>query len=277
MIFLGDVACPDTKVAVFNEAVANCKCFVNEVIVLNLEGTFVDGEQSFNSKQVLDVFLQKGKKVIISLANNHMYDYPECVLPTIEYLREKGVGVFGICDSDGQVKPYVYEDEDDVKHAFFGHCWRLYTQTNGNKVNNVRVVDHGYDEFIEIVTRYMKENPKTKVYCFMHWNYDLEKLPFPLHLNVARKLIDNGCAAVMGSHSHRPQAAEIYKEKPIVYGMGNFYLPSNLYFSGKLSYPECSKDTYALVMSANGPKIQWFRTDDLQQRVPIVEIGRAHV
>ena len=200
-----------------------------------------------------------------------MYDYPERILPTVEYLREKGVGWFGICENDGQVKPYVYEDEEGVKHAFFGHCWRLYTQTNSNMVNNVRVVDHGYDEFIEIVTRYIKENPKTKVYCFMHWNYDLEKLPFPLHLNVARKLIDNGCAAVIGSHSHRPQSAEIYKEKPIVYGMGNFYLPSNLYFSGKLSYPECSKDTYALVMSSNGPKIQWFRTDDLQQKNPIVE------
>ena len=266
MIFLGDIACPNVRVAAFNNAVAKCKCFENEVIVLNLEATIAPDDQVFseetlfNSKHVLDSFLQKGRKVIVSLANNHMYDYPERILPTIDYLHSKGVGTFGICENDGSYVPYVYE-ESDVKHAFFGHCWRLYTETNKNKVNDVRVVDYPYDEFIETVTNYMRMNPDTRVYCFMHWNYDLEKLPFPLHLNVARRLIDNGATAVIGSHSHRPQAAEIYKGKPIVYGLGNFYLPSNLFFAGKLSYPEVSKDTYALVLNNEMATIQWFRTD----------------
>lgn len=157
------------------------------------------------------------------------------------------------------------------KTAFFGHCWRLYTQTNTNNVNDFRIVDNYYDEFIDIVSRYIKANPETKVYCFMHWNYDLEKLPFPLHLNVARKLVDNGVEAVIGCHSHRPQAAEIYKGKPIAYGLGNFYLPSGLFFSGKLNYPKCSQDTYALVLSNGDVKIQWFKTDDSTLKTPIVQ------
>lgn len=277
MIFLGDIACPDVRVVAFNNAVDKCKCFENEVIVLNLEATIAADDQSFseetlfNSKHVLDAFLRKGRKVIVSLANNHMYDYPERIQPTIDYLHGKGIGTFGICENDGSYVPYVYE-ESDVKHAFFGHCWRLYTETNKNKVNDVRVVDYPYDEFIETVTNYMRIHLDTKVYCFMHWNYDLEKLPFPLHLNVARRLIDNGATAIIGSHSHRPQAAEIYKGKPIVYGLGNFYLPSKLFFSGKLSYPDVSKDTYALVLKDDKAKVQWFRTDSPpHSEVPIVE------
>lgn len=279
MIFLGDIACPDERVDAFNEAIANSKCFDNEVVILNLEATFAESGQGFadetlfNSKKVLDAFLHKGKKVIVSLANNHMYDYPNRIVPTMKYLSNKGVGMFGICETDGQVKPYVYEDELGNKHAFFGHCWRLYTQTNVNRVNNVRVVDHAYSDFINIVSQYIKCNPETKVYCFMHWNYDLEKLPFPQHLNVARKLIDNGASCVIGSHSHRPQAAEMYKGKPIAYGLGNFYLLSNMYFSGKLGYPACSKETYALLISEGKAKIQWFRTDDPQQKFVVVENG----
>lgn len=68
MIFLGDIACPDVRVSDFNNAVMQCCCFDDEVIVLNLEATFAENEQEFsdptlfNSKKVLDAFLKKGKR-----------------------------------------------------------------------------------------------------------------------------------------------------------------------------------------------------------------------
>jgi poly-gamma-glutamate synthesis protein (capsule biosynthesis protein) len=95
----------------------------------------------------------------------------------------------------------------------------------------------------------------------MHWNYDLERLPMPMHRNIARKLIDVGASGVIGSHSHVPQGGEIYKGKPIVYGLGNFYLPSGIFFNGNLSYPEASKMTYALQINDDKLNILWFRTD----------------
>lgn len=284
MIFLGDIACPEKKVDAFVKSVKACKIFKNELVILNLEATFsfddncqdYNDECLFNSKKVLDGFLDS-EKVIVSLANNHMYDYPERILPTKKYLESLGIGTFGLCDENGLVLPYEYKTLKGEKLAFFGHCWRLYTKTNTNKVNDIRVVDHEYGSFIKIVTQYIEQNQDTKVYCFMHWNYDLEKLPFPLHLNVARTLIDNGAYGVIGSHSHRPQAAEIYKGKIIVYGLGNFYLPSNVYFSGKLKYPEYSKDTYALVCNDNNIEFQWFKTDDEKQDAPIVLACREDI
>lgn len=265
MIFLGDIACPYNKVKEFADAVSKIEAFKDEVIVLNLEANILEEDDKkrpvtlYNAPEVLDGFAGC-KKIVVSLANNHMYDYPTKILPTKHRLEKQGVGVFGLAEEDGSIKPLVYE-ENGVKMAFFGHCWRLYTHSNCNTENSVRISDAYYDEFARVVIDYVKQHPDTKVYCFMHWNYDLEKLAMPMHVKFSRHLIDNGVEAVIGSHSHRPQGAEIYKGKAIAYGLGNFYLPSGQYFGGNLSYPACSQESYALRLSDKGASLLWFDTD----------------
>lgn len=105
----------------------------------------------------------------------------------------------------------------------------------------------------------------------MHWNYDLEKWIMPMHRNISRDLIDLGVAGVVGCHSHCPQGAEFYKGKPIAYGLGNFYLPSNCYFNGKLVFPSFSKETYALKVNDDENRILWFNTDKNDEIVSFVQ------
>lgn len=266
MLFLGDVVCPDERVDAFIQCLENEHVFDNEIVVLNLEANILFEKDNrkpltlWNSPQLFKAFT-KAKQVIVSLANNHAYDYPEKILSTVSFLHENGIGVFGICNEDGSFNPFEYVDETGVSHAFFGHCWRLYTKTHPNLVNKVRIVDSLYDEFNEQVRVYKLNHPHTKVYCMMHWNYDMEFLPFPMHRKIARQLVDFGVDAVIGSHSHRPQGAEVYKGKPIAYGLGNFYLPSGVYFEGKLKYPECSHKTYGLRLRDKTIEALWFETD----------------
>ena len=194
MIFIGDIACPSLKVDSFISSIRSLGIFKNEIVVLNLEANILDEKENkrsltlFNSPKVIDAFTD-AKKVIVTMANNHMYDYPSKIQITASYLRSKNIGVFGICEKDGSVLPFEYE-ENGIKYAYFGHCWGLYTRTNTNNENNVRIVDHDYDIFANIVLDYVKMNPRTKVYCFMHWNYDLEKWIMPMHRNISRDLID---------------------------------------------------------------------------------------
>ena len=267
MIIIGDIACPDEKVECFRSSIESIHAFDDEIVVLNLEANILDNSDTrkpltlWNSPIVADVF-SKARIVIVSLANNHAYDYPEFIKRTESLLLEKGIGVFGLYEDDGSIKPFEYKDIDGNEYAFFGHCWRLYTRTNPNTINNVRVVDCMYDEFVDVVGNYCKKRPNVKVYCIMHWNYDLEHLPFPMHRRIARNLIDVGVEAVIGSHSHRPQGAELYKGKVIAYGLGNFYLPSNVFFNGKLIYPDCSHKTYGVILSeGKESRIIWFDTD----------------
>lgn len=274
MIFLGDLACPHEKERDFIEAVSKIKAFHDELIIVNLEGIFLcRGEKQrpltlYNTSNALNAFRQS-KGVVVSLANNHTYDYPDKIQRTIDILQSMGIKCFGV--TNGKTHDPLEIEENGTRMAFFGHCWRLYTHTNPNKENNIHVYDLYYDEFVREVKNYKKSHADTKVYCFMHWNYDGEKLAMPMHRKLSHDLIDAGVEAVIGCHSHRPQGAELYKCKPIVYGLGNFYLPSGIYFDGKLKYPNYSKETYGLRINGDKYEVIWFKTDN--DSIAIRQIG----
>lgn len=266
MIFIGDIACPNEKAKDFSSSVEKIIQFQNEIIVANFEAvikqhtTVSRNNTLYNSKDGLCGF-HNAKKVILSLANNHMYDYPEDILYTKELLIKQGYGAFGLYNNDGSFSPYEYTDENNKSYAFFGHCWSLYTRTNRNTINNIRVVDCGYDEFINVVSQYKRNHSTTQVFCMMHWNFDMETIPLPFHRLISRKLIDVGVEAVIGSHSHVPQCVELYNDHIIAYGLGNFYLPSGIFFDGKLCYPGYSKTTIGISISDSDTQIMKFSTD----------------
>lgn len=99
MIFLGDIACPYERVSDFIDAVSQIDVFKDELIVLNLEANILnDGEKQkpltlYNASTVLDAF-SKSKSVIVSLANNHTYDYPDKIQRTIDILQSGGGKMF---------------------------------------------------------------------------------------------------------------------------------------------------------------------------------------
>ena len=69
---------------------------------------------------------------------------------------------------------------------------------------------------------------------FLHWGWEREAQPGERQRSFARRLIDEGAAAVVGGHPHVTQGAEIYRGKPIVYSLGNFV------FDG-FDYPEAQR------------------------------------
>lgn len=270
MIFLGDLACPGERVDALNQAIGSIGVLSDQIVVVNLEAVILrDGRLRpntlYNHPSVLNALQKKAKKVIVSLANNHMYDYPEEIVNTKSYLENNGIGVVGLYDNNGDIIPYEFEDESE-KYAVFGHCWDLYSATNPNRINDVRIVDCEYPVFLNVVREYISKHPDCKVYCFMHWNYDLELLPFPMHIKFAHDLIDIGVSGVIGSHSHVTHAVELYKDRPISYCLGNFYLPSGVFFDGKLVYPQKSKTTIGIRIENIKSDVLLFETD---QELPV--------
>ena len=221
MIILGDLACPNSDCA--EQLIADmrkCGIFKNQLVLCNLEGMIRDDEpykdeKLFNHSKVLDAF--EKDKTVFSLANNHTYDYPEYIVSTQKLLIQNGFYNVGI----GEVSPILVESENN-KYAVFAHCWSVYTKTNSNTINDVIVTDCDYKTFAEVTIKFAKEHPEVRVVCYFHWNYDMEKIPFPAYRRLAHDLIDGGVYSVIGNHSHVPQGGEIYKNRAIVYGLGNF-------------------------------------------------------
>ena len=102
----------------------------------------------------------------------------------------------------------------------------------------------------------------TKVICYFHWGYELEAYPLPYDRELAHELIDMGVVAVIGCHAHRVQQIEIYKERPIVYGLGNFLFPHNVFWNGRLRFPDFVRQELAFELKDNDEFIaHWFDFD----------------
>ncbi len=68
------------------------------------------------------------------------------------------------------------------------------------------------------------------VILFLHWGEELEGTPLPEQQALARRLIDAGADAIIGAHPHVTQTIDWYKDRPIVYSLGNFlfdYFPTD--------------------------------------------------
>jgi poly-gamma-glutamate synthesis protein (capsule biosynthesis protein) len=71
----------------------------------------------------------------------------------------------------------------------------------------------------EIVRDAKKVHPFVVV--ALHWGIEKETMPNPYQVQLGRTFIDAGAEMVVGHHPHVLQGAELYRNKPILYSLGN--------------------------------------------------------
>lgn len=64
------------------------------------------------------------------------------------------------------------------------------------------------------------------VVASLHWGYEYELYPLPIHRQLAHHLVEHGADLIIGHHPHIVQAVEVYQGKPIYYSLGDFYFGS---------------------------------------------------
>ncbi|MEP7052910.1 MAG: CapA family protein [Pseudomonadota bacterium] len=157
----------------------------------------------------------------VSLANNHSGDFGKPALEeTMANLREGRLPFFGA-----------------GKDLASAHAPLILTRSG------LRIALLGYDEFLprsfeatpstpgvawsedeEVVTdiRAALRAGADVVIPFLHWGWEGEAKPSDRQRRLARAMIDAGASAVIGSHPHVTQGAEMYRGRPIIYSLGNF-------------------------------------------------------
>jgi len=60
------------------------------------------------------------------------------------------------------------------------------------------------------------------VVVYFHWGVEYTHKPTANQKELAHLAIDSGADLVVGSHPHWIQGIEIYREKPVIYSLGNF-------------------------------------------------------
>ena len=160
----------------------------------------------------------------ISLANNHVMDFgEEAFLKTKESLESQNIPYFGAgLEKENFNNPTIVKFADK-KIALLGYSCPSTHSVFGDKnsYGSAKLVE---DKIIEDIN-YLKLKVDF-IIIQPHWG--IQEIPFPRFLDreIAHRLIDSGADLIIGHHAHVIQSHEIYKNKHIFYGLGNFIFPN---------------------------------------------------
>jgi poly-gamma-glutamate capsule biosynthesis protein CapA/YwtB (metallophosphatase superfamily) len=159
---------------------------------------------------------------IVSLANNHATDYYEpALIETLELLDLLSIKHFGAGKNFIEAhKPALIEIRGQ-KLAFLGYADLLWRVKEAGK-DSAGVALLKEDAVIKDII-FVKESYKPDhLIISLHWGDELYQKPRKEQIKLAHDLIDAGADFIIGHHPHVLQGIEMYKNKMIIYSMGNF-------------------------------------------------------
>lgn len=169
------------------------------------------------SHEMVDALQWAGFKCV-TLANNHIYDYGETgILDTLMYLNERHVDYVGVGNSLKQASKVLYKDVKGKTFAIINCCEHEFsiatdTTSGANPLNPIQ-------QYYKIKEARRKAD---YVLVIVHGGHEHYQLPSPRMKETYRFFVDAGADAVVNHHQHCYSGYEVYKEKPIFYGIGNF-------------------------------------------------------
>ena len=156
---------------------------------------------------------------VLSLANNHSYDYGRKALEeTLEILKKNKIQTIGAGENITEARKPAVFDLGDLKIAFLGYD--LSPGAVGARENSPGVAKAVHEWIIKDLEK-IKESTDFVVVSF-HWGIEYRDFPTEYQKSLAHMAIDCGADVVVGHHPHTFQGIEIYKGKLIAYSLGNF-------------------------------------------------------
>jgi hypothetical protein len=157
---------------------------------------------------------------VVSLANNHIFDYGldgfKTTLEELKGIHHVGAGE----DLESAHRPIILEHE-------------------GLKIGMIALAEWGFGAaettggyawiHHDSVKNHFTEIRRQVDFLIVQVHAGVEEinLPLPEWRAAYRNLIHMGADAVIGHHPHTPQGWEIFEGKPIFYSLGNFYFDMN--------------------------------------------------
>ncbi len=184
---------------------------------------------------------------VAGLATNHSMDFgPVAALDTIENFKKHNIKTIGTGANIADARKPAIIDKKGIRIAFLGYCSVLLPQywATENRAGVAPIRAHTYYAPYEfqpgaparVFTVAEKEDIEAMqddirkirsevdfVVCSMHWGVHwVPRYIADYQIEVGHAAIDAGCDLIIGHHAHLLKGIEIYKNKPIIYSLGNF-------------------------------------------------------
>ena len=160
----------------------------------------------------------------VTLANNHFLDYgDEGVSHTLNILRYEHLDFVGGGEDLSRASGILYKDINGKKIAFINCCEHEFSiatehSAGANPLNPIQ-------QYYAIVEA---KNKADYVIIVVHGGHEYFQLPSPRMQEIYRFFVDIGADAVINHNQHCYSAYEVFIEKPILFGMGNFWWTPHL-------------------------------------------------
>ncbi len=163
--------------------------------------------------------LHAGGIDVVSLANNHSYDYSRSGLrDTVNFLATEKITALGTgIGHAGAVQPQ-FLTRNGLKFAFVAYTeWTPDGYIPLDDALSLAVVD---EATFSAELRAAKQDADFLVVS-MHWGAEYSRGFTDSQQRLAHQAIDAGADLIIGHHPHVAQTVEVYRDRPILYSLGN--------------------------------------------------------
>lgn len=191
--------------------------FESPVVMQNANPIDKTGPNLRCSEKAMECIAQAGFKCV-TLANNHFRDYGQVgVEDTLACCRKNRVDYVGGGKNLAEAQKILYKEIDGNWLAIINVCeneWSIADEKKGGS-NPLSIVSvcHAIQE---------ARQKADHVLLIIHGGTELYNLPTPRMKETYHFFVEQGADAVINHHQHCYSGYEVYKGKPIFYGLGNF-------------------------------------------------------
>ena len=185
----------------------------DDLTIANFEGTLTDSDEredktfAFKAPASYASILTGGSVEAVNTANNHSHDYGEQSFDdTLAALDDAGIVHFGYDET-------AVMDVKGIKVGLVG-IYELYDHLEREQQLKDNIAK-------------VKADGAQLIVAIFHWGNETETVPDSNQTTLGRIAIDEGADLVCGHHPHVLQGIETYKDRNIVYSLGNFCFGGN--------------------------------------------------
>lgn len=205
-------------------------CMMNNEFTYTTGGTPTPGKQyTFRSNPSNVSILNEMGVDLVSLANNHAYDYGEVsIKDTMETLRNAQIAYVGAGYNKEEAMKPVYYIINDTRIAIVSATQIEQLDnpdTKGATENSAGVFRCWNDDSVLDVLRMAKENSDFVIF-YVHWGTESTTELNWGQTDYVKKYVEAGADVIIGDHAHVLQKIDLVEGTPVIYSVGNFWFNS---------------------------------------------------
>jgi poly-gamma-glutamate capsule biosynthesis protein CapA/YwtB (metallophosphatase superfamily) len=162
----------------------------------------------------------KGRFHAMSVANNHSGDFGrDAFMETLGHLRTAGIAAFGGGANLAEAHRPYWIEKHGIRIAVLGYD--EFKPRSFEAGATWPGVAWSEDSHVVADIRAARAAGADVVIPFMHWGWEREPAPSQRQRDLARRMLQAGADAVVGSHPHVTQGASLVLGKPVIWSLGN--------------------------------------------------------